>query len=176
MTTLFVLLVVYQLKHFLADYPLQNGYMLKKFEPGWKFLGPLVSHCMVHAVMTLWIVAGYLWYKNGFTQFNVLPAYELALLDFVIHFTMDRIKAGPKYLGRYKPLTAKEYGELKRQEAVLSQSLAEDSGPDNMCRVHKGITEVISKFKSNTYFWWSLGLDQMVHHLTHYYIIWTLVS
>ena len=64
----------------------------------------------------------------------------------VVHFTMDRIKASPNMLGRFKPLTKETYPTAN--EAAI---------------------------KSNTYFWWSLGLDQGVHHLTHYVIIWWLV-
>lgn len=26
------------------------------------------------------------------------------------------------------------------------------------------------------YFWWTLGLDQMMHHLTHYFIIYKIVT
>ena len=32
------------------------------------------------------------------------------------------------------------------------------------------------KLRSNVYFWWALGLDQGVHHLTHYLIIYLVVS
>lgn len=138
MNKIFLLLVIYQFKHFIADYPLQGKYMLKKFLPDWGFFLPLLAHTMVHAVMTLVIAL-----------FFVSPgmAISLALFDMVIHFIMDRIKAGPKYLGRFKALTAKEYME---------------SSPEQK--------------KSNVLFWYSLGLDQMVHHLTHYVIIYMLVK
>lgn len=170
MIAVFVLLIIYQVKHFLADYPLQNRYMLGKFRPYWNFLGPLSAHCMVHATMTLWIAAGYLWYKNGFTQFNVFPAYELALIDFVIHFIMDRIKAGPKYLGRFKAISADEYKEMTRAISMPGDH------PEIVLHRNNSKRKFDQLMKSNTYFWWSLGLDQMVHHLTHYYIIWMLVS
>lgn len=32
-----------------------------------------------------------------------------------------------------------------------------------------------TKLQSNKFFWWSLGLDQMVHHLTHYIIIYLII-
>jgi len=118
----FVLLAVFQVKHYVADFPLQSQYMLRKTEPGWSFAGPLALHCAVHAGLCLAIVivvAPSLWW--------------LAVVDFVTHFAMDRIKSGPRYLGRYRDV-------------------------------------------SRTGFWNCLGFDQMVHHLTGFYIIWMLVT
>ncbi|MDX9731130.1 MAG: DUF3307 domain-containing protein [Bdellovibrionales bacterium] len=117
----FVLLFVFQLKHFIADFPLQNRYMLQKTRSDWSFIIPLAYHCAIHAIITLMIclaVQPQLWW--------------LAVVDFVVHFTMDRIKAGPRYLGRYRDT-------------------------------------------SKTGFWVAFGIDQMVHHFTHYWIIWMLV-
>ncbi|MES2856608.1 MAG: DUF3307 domain-containing protein [Bdellovibrionota bacterium] len=118
----FALSVIFQFKHFIADYPLQFPYMLRKFRPGWDFLLPLATHCFVHAFLTLIIVlvfAPELWW--------------LAVLDFVVHFVMDRIKSGPRYLGRF--------------------SNSAKSG-----------------------YWIAFGFDQMVHHLTHIYIVWVIVT
>jgi hypothetical protein len=33
----------------------------------------------------------------------------LAILDFIVHFTMDRLKAGPRYLGRFSDIRSKAY-------------------------------------------------------------------
>ncbi len=120
---IFTLFVVFQIKHFIADYPLQLPYMIiNKVRPGWGFLMPLATHCFVHSMFTLAICL----YVN--------PAFwYLALLDFAVHFVMDRVKAGPRYLGRFNDL-------------------------------HRSP------------FWIALGFDQMVHHLTHLYIIWVLVQ
>jgi hypothetical protein len=88
----FALLVAFQAKHFLADYPLQGRYMLGKFnERGWVL--PLASHAAVHAVGTFVIawLFGAPW----------LAAVLLALLDGCIHFAVDRVKASPKLLGRW---------------------------------------------------------------------------
>lgn len=87
----FVLLVVFHVKHFLADFPLQFDFMLKyKVSATWNFIVPLSMHCLIH---------------SGFTLFICLiidPSYWwLAILDFAVHFAMDRLKAGPKYLGRF---------------------------------------------------------------------------
>ncbi len=116
------LVVVFQIKHFIADFPLQFPYMLRKMSDDWDFLAPLSLHCGVHTLLTLAIcllTAPGLWY--------------LAIFDFVVHFLMDRIKSGPRYLGRFND-------------------------------VHRSS------------FWIALGFDQMVHHLTHLYIIWMIVK
>lgn len=135
------LAVVFQVKHFLSDFPLQGKYMLRKFSPGWDFIGPLLAHVSVHGAFTFLIVYTILF----FTQ--PLFALKMALIDMCVHFTMDRLKAGPKYLGRFKALAASEYMQ------------ASDKAK-----------------RWNNYFWWSLGLDQMVHHITHYYIIYRIIS
>ena len=89
----FILFCIYQWKHYIADFPLQREYMLRKTLPHWNFLLPLVLHCAVHAFLTLLIV---LWYAPSL--------WWLAIFDFVVHFIMDRIKSGPRYLGRYNDL------------------------------------------------------------------------
>lgn len=119
----FLLLVVFQFKQYLADFPLQRQYMLTgKVQAGWDFVLPLAIHCTVHATLTLAILLiadPRMWW--------------LCFFDFVMHFTMDRIKSSPMLLGRYNNM----------QKAA---------------------------------FWNCLGLDQTVHHLTHYFIIWTVVK
>jgi len=135
-TTVFTLLALFQLKHFLADYPLQTRYMLGKFQDGWSFVLPLLQHALVHGLMTFVIVM----------VFKPRLAMQLMLFDMAVHFCMDRIKAGKKYLGRYKTLTAET-----------------------------AATATPEQWRSNNKFWWSVGFDQAVHHLTHYVIIYTVV-
>lgn len=118
----FILLVIFQVKHFVADFPLQREYMLRKTLPQWDFLLPLVTHCLVHGVLTLIIC-----------MFFAPQLWWLAIIDFVIHFFMDRLKSGPRYLGRFNDL-------------------------------------------GRSGFWNVLGIDQMVHHLTHIYIIYVIVT
>jgi hypothetical protein len=91
--TIFVLLALFQIKHLLADYFLQNEYMLGKFKPDWGFFLPLASHCSVHTAFTFCIVL-------FFTNLKI--AILLSLFDFVTHFIVDRIKASPNLLGVYK--------------------------------------------------------------------------
>lgn len=118
----FYLLIIYQFKHYIADFPLQREYMLKKTLPEWNFVLPLMTHCLVHGVLTLGICL----------YFNA-SLWWLAILDFVVHFMMDRFKSGPNYLGRFDDL-------------------------------------------SKAGFWNVLGFDQMVHHLTHLYIVYVIIT
>ena len=103
-TEIILLLISFQIKHWLCDYPLQTTYMLA-----------------IIAFIYLKVTGG-----------NTGLVFIVMVLDFVIHFTVDRIKAHPDLGGRFKP--------------------------------------------DNKYFWWCLGGDQMCHHLTHYFIIYLLVS
>lgn len=128
----------------MCDFPLQTEYMLRKFSPNWNFFFPLCAHAGVHAITTFSIVA------------LIAPElYWLAILDFIIHFIMDRVKSGPKYLGRYKALTGEEFKKAKASHWTIASTRA---------------------LEGNKYFWWSLGLDQMVHHLTHYFIIYKILT
>lgn len=132
------LLVAFQLKHFIADFPLQNSYMLGKFKEGRAWVLPLISHCLVHAILTYLICLKYL---------HIESAACMALFDFSVHFVMDRIKASPNILGKFQCLSKNEF---------------QSATPDQL--------------KSNKYFWWSLGVDQLVHHLTHYVIIYVIAK
>lgn len=151
MPQVFLLLVLFQFKHLIADYFLQGKYMLKKFLPGWDFFVPLLAHVGVHGSFTLTVLlvcAPKLWW--------------VCLVDMSIHFAMDRIKAGPKYLGRFKPLTPKGF----KKDLDVSMH-ADDKKMQDQAK---------SRLRGNTWFWWSLGIDQMVHHLTDILIIYMIVS
>lgn len=72
--------------------------MLKKVSPGWDFFLPLLSHSLVHGVFSLAIIL------------FVRPSYWwLSLIDLIVHFLMDRIKAGPRYLGRFNDKNRSSY-------------------------------------------------------------------
>jgi len=149
MLKVFALLIAFQAKHFLADYPLQKGYMLGKFkEKNWAL--PLAVHCGVHAAFTFAIVLACVWNIAG--PWSLFAPFLLAGFDFTVHFIMDRIKASPYLLGRFKALGPSQY-----------LYCVENPNPFTKLQL-----------RGNTFFWWSLGLDQTVHHLTHYVIIYLL--
>ena len=173
---IFLLLCVYQLKHFLADYLLQGKYMLGKFKPGWDFLGPLTAHVGVHGLMTFGICGVFwLFFAQGMLfDDQALYAAGVALLDVSVHFVMDRIKASPKYMGRWKPLTGPQWLEAKKTVVELTSTLYPNfwQGPhgDNL------LDQARAKLRGNRLFWWVLGFDQMVHHLTHYACIYAILK
>ena len=101
--TFTALMVLFLMKHFLADFLLQNEYMSGKSKDGWDFLLPLLAHVGVHAIFTLLIT-------YAFTR-SVGFSLNMALLDLSIHFVMDRTKAGKKYLGRFKQLAGCEFAQ-----------------------------------------------------------------
>lgn len=97
----FTLLVIYQLKHYVADFPLQREYMLRKTKANWDFLFPLSLHCLVHGLGTFIICLVY------------APSLVwLAALDFIVHFIIDRIKSGPRYLGKFNDLSKASFWNI----------------------------------------------------------------
>jgi hypothetical protein len=136
LTSIMLLFIAFQVKHFIADYPLQTEYMLGKFkDEGW--VKPLLAHVAVHALGTFVITC---W-------FGIANAIYFSLFDSCIHFIMDRVKADRKLLGRFKPLTAAIY-----------------------------LTATEKERRDNKYYYWSLGFDQLIHHLTGIVIIWLMAS
>ncbi len=162
---IFALLIIYQIKHFLADYPLQGKYMLGKFKPGWAWVGPLTAHAGLHGLFTLAIVLAFDPSK-----------WWLAVFDFVIHFAMDRLKASPNLLGRYKALSGPEYMDLNARMNAAHEAMMANVNIFTVQGRGTVLREYRTKTLGNKMFWWSLGLDQMVHHLTHYFIIYMLLA
>jgi hypothetical protein len=77
-----LLLILFQLKHFAADYPLQTVYMLGKGKKGLEWILPLGAHCSVHMMLSLMIIV------------CVKPEVAwLAVAEFFAHFVIDRMKA-----------------------------------------------------------------------------------
>ena len=66
---------------------------------GW--IQPLAAHAGVHAIATFLIA--YVVLDLVYWLDNLFFATLFAILDFVIHFTVDRIKASPNLGGRFNP-------------------------------------------------------------------------
>lgn len=163
---IWLLLILFQVKHFVADYPLQGQYMLGKFKKSPDFVLPLLAHVSVHAGMTFLIAV-----------FCVSPglALGLALLDAVIHFVVDRVKASPDMLGRFKPLTKSDFEEHQNRIAYHENNIMYSGNSlivsDSWDSLHFYKDLWNKRMRSNKFFWWALGADQSAHHLTHYLII-----
>ncbi len=81
---LILVLVLFQLKHFVADFPLlQTAYMaMGKGKPGLSFILPLASHCLVHTFLSLLIIV------------PLRPEVAwIAIVEFIAHFLIDRMKS-----------------------------------------------------------------------------------
>jgi hypothetical protein len=81
-TWICLLYIAFVIKHFLADFLFQTGWMAlgKGTQHGW--LKPLAVHAGIHAAMTLLLALFF------------LPAlWWLCLVDFVVHGFIDRCKA-----------------------------------------------------------------------------------
>ena len=154
---IFALLVFFQFKHLVADYFLQGKWMIQKFKPDWGFFLPLLAHAGVHALFTL-----------GVCLFVAPNLWWLAVVDLVAHFIMDRIKAGPKYLGRFKALSGAEYMKTVENEHWAKLSDSTQNNREMLRAINK-------KRRHNVYFWWALGFDGFIHNLTYLYIVFVLV-
>lgn len=81
-----ILFILFEIKHFLADFILQFPYMYKNKGQTKGWVGPLFDHAALHAIFTMAI-----------TMFvNPLWCIPLALLDLITHFIIDRWKATRK--------------------------------------------------------------------------------
>lgn len=160
-------LVIFQIKHYFCDYPWQTPYMLQKFKGGFEWIMPLASHAAVHAYCTMIICAFFLLapIEKGLTPGWYV--FALAGFDFIVHFIVDRIKASPKLAGRYKSLSASEYASVMRMSEYK-----DDDHPELVCA--RDLAR--RKLKDNQKFWLWLGRDQAAHHLTHYVIIFVIMS
>jgi hypothetical protein len=162
---IWILLIIYQIKHFLADYPLQGKYMLGKFKPYPEYIHPLLCHALVHGGFTFVIAC----------CVNPGVAVRCAILDIVVHFIVDRVKASPDLGGRFQALSKKEYTEHAKAVQSLSDAPV-PRHPEIQLALDNMKIDFEPRLKSNTYFWWALGIDQGFHHLTHYFIIWMLLN
>jgi hypothetical protein len=130
----FVLLIAFQFKHYIADYIIQfnTDDHYKKFQKyGWA--KPLLNHTFHHGAGSATIAILYLSYCNvcPFSLKFITIVVSIFLFDLILHFIIDRIKASPNFFNRYE-YPSKEYFRIS-------------------------------------------GLDQMMHHLTHYAIIFYLI-
>ena len=85
------LFILFFIKHFLADYPFQTEYMLRKSSPiyGWKI--PLATHCLVHAGLTYAVLLSVV--SLGMFHITWGAILGLVLLEFILHFIIDAWKA-----------------------------------------------------------------------------------
>ena len=119
-----VLLVLFQIKHFVADYPLQTPAMIKG--KGTLFNPQGILHSLHHSALTL-VTLGIF---SLVQPVAILLAVIIASAEFFIHYVIDYSKM--------------QYGrDLSTQDSR---------------------------------FWWAIGFDQMLHHLTYLAFAWIVLS
>jgi len=119
-----VLLVLFQIKHFVADYPLQTPAMIRG--KGILFNPQGILHSLHHSALTL----ATLMIFSLVHPVAILLAVIIASAEFFIHYGIDYTKM--------------QYG--------------------------KRLTT------SDPRFWWAIGFDQMLHHLTYLAFAWIVLS
>lgn len=83
-----IYLVLFQIKHFIADWCLQSMWMVKgKRRSDWTFVFPLLAHAGLHSVFTFFVV-------NAVSRDFTL-SLKCGLFDLTAHFIIDRIKGHP---------------------------------------------------------------------------------
>lgn len=92
MWSLAILVAAFSLKHLLADFVLQTGWIAhgKGCRSGW--FAPLAAHAAIHAGLALALILA------------VRPAlWWLALVDLLVHFAVDRAKTLVGQSARWTP-------------------------------------------------------------------------
>jgi len=119
-----VLVVLFQIKHFVADYPLQTPAMIRG--KGILFNPQGILHSLHHSALTL----ATLMIFSLVHPVAILLAVIIASAEFFIHYGIDYTKM--------------QYG--------------------------KRLTT------SDPRFWWAIGFDQMLHHLTYLAFAWIVLT
>lgn len=97
MIEFFILLIIFQIKHLIADYYLQYPYMYENKGKPKDWAWPLFEHSSMHGGFTLGIIASYMaLFTITLGSDVILIAVGLATFDLVTHFCIDRWKATRK--------------------------------------------------------------------------------
>ena len=90
MLEIFILLIAFQIKHFIADYPLQFPYMYEAKGMQYSWAKPLRDHALVHMTLSILIAGAYSIFVE---PISLMAMFVIAIYDFTTHFVIDRIKA-----------------------------------------------------------------------------------
>jgi ABC-type multidrug transport system fused ATPase/permease subunit len=151
--------------------------MLGKFKAKKLWIAPLLAHVGVHGLFTLVI---------SFFFVSWWLAFVLAFIDMLIHFTMDRLKASPDLLGKFKVLSGKDFEEIESKNKKLTdemyaalESTAALPPGEILKKVHNRSYHLVSSVRAkshNKIFWIALGFDQLIHHLTDLLIVYIIAT
>jgi hypothetical protein len=152
--SVYIVIALFALKHFLASYPFQCSYTVKGLQqdPGW--LVPMLARSSVFGVLTAALVAGYWMYAGHPINWVLLAAVSLG--DMASHIVIDRIKVSGDMLGGFQVASPQEISQMKidyqsKDPAVVKAAQAESD--------------------SNKYFWWVDGACHLAYGLVGIYIV-----
>lgn len=105
MTGIFILAVIFEIKHFFCDWVFQTDYIVagKGREKGW--LMPLFVHSFIHHALATFFI------MMAFSR-SMTVGLIAALVDGFSHLIIDRIKSNPNGFGRFKNPANKLYWVL----------------------------------------------------------------
>jgi len=118
------LLILFQIKHFIADYPLQTPAMIRG--KGILFNPQGILHSLHHSALTLAALGVF----SIVHPITLSAAVIIAVAEFFIHYLID-------------------YAKMQ-----VGKNLSTD----------------------NPKFWWAIGFDQMLHHLTYIGFAWIVLT
>ena len=95
-----VLLIILFLMHTLADFVMQDRYHQGKFNhKGWVL--PLLDHSWQHSLMTLLGFVVWMILFSAFSTSLFVLAIGLSVVNLIVHFCVDRVKAHPSISRKY---------------------------------------------------------------------------
>lgn len=108
-----ILLFGLQVKHFMADFPLQTEWMILGKGQARNWEAPLIVHATIHGWLTFLVVTLFTgdWMLGGLC----------GTLDMGAHALIDRIKASPSLLGRFKDISQKGFWNAPGADQMAHQ-------------------------------------------------------
>lgn len=106
---LFLMLLAFEFKQFLCDYPIHPTFILKSFQTDNN--RAFLFHAGIHALLTLAICL-------IFTTAEFPLALMLAGLDFFMDFALAIFRSRTGFIARFKPLDLDEFMEASRHQKV----------------------------------------------------------
>jgi hypothetical protein len=133
---IFVLLLAFEVKQLLCDYPILPDFLLKRFHSNG--IKAFILYSAFHGFITFTICL-------LLTNAEYPLALLMSLLDFAAGFALAMFRSHSSMIARFKPLDLDEFMSASRKAK----------------RQHR-------------MYWTFFGLDQAIHHMTHFSIIYIL--
>lgn len=114
MIQLFMLLIAFQWKHFVCDFPLQKDPYMFKNKGTYGHPGG-IAHSLIHAVGTMYVLMAF------FPLLSYTIWLSLSVLDFIIHYHIDLCKTKINDHYGWKAESSSEFWILLGVDQLLHQ-------------------------------------------------------